>query len=177
LPWCIIFIKIKPGERFTTMSLSYDSSEEIINFPVPKRFLPLVIQCLAKAMEEPSTATSAEPPKPGIDWTNPENMRKLRKGLESLTIGLVLMDLTSRRPDQEVAFDAIWKAAGFATGQQARSSLGAFTKVIKRDFKVSRDDARWPVSIRYGMDGVAIYQMDAEVAKAWNESGAERSNI
>lgn len=176
-------------------------NEEIVSFPVPKRFLSVVVQALAQAMaaEEAahgpvsagvasnvigpqtdnttcSTVTDGKHDganSPRIDWTKEENARRLRRRLR-LKIALKLLDMTAERAGELVSFAEVSEAAGFETTQQAGSSLGAFTKVIKREFGVSRDDAVWPVEHHWAAGGDAqyYYRMQPEVADAWRRSAS-----
>jgi len=164
------------------MNNSDANQDEIINFPVPKRYLPVVVQALAKAMET-SGATAAPPEAistplvqgaiaPKIDWTLVANARKLRQALH-IPIANALLDLTAERAGELVPFSDVVAKAGLASSQQARSSLGALTKVIKREFCVPYEGANWPVVIQYGEGGVAIYLMSHENAEAWRLSATQ----
>ena len=136
---------------------------EIVSFPVPKRFLPEVVQALAKAMEAAISQVA-----PIVDWTKVDNMRKLRKSLSG-PISIKLLDMTAAKPGEMISFEDVYKGTSLSTSQQARSSLGALTKVIKREFKVSYEDAKWPVGHHWGYHGDSqyYYYMTPDVAKAW----------
>lgn len=167
--------------------------DEIVPYPVHKRFLPVVIQAHAKAIAEEANAPAAiEPlatettkqqaiPQP-IDWTKVENMRKLRRGLEAqqlrpglkVQIGIAFMDAvaeaTLENPPRRVLFEEVYKRSGFTDEAGARSSFGAYTKVIRRVFNVSFDDAIWPTQPNWGNRGEAHYSMTPEIAQAWLDS-------
>ena len=151
--------------------------DEIISFPVPKRFLPLVIQALAKAMEPavtvPAETAGAEHEPQSIDWTQISNMKILRKGLK-LPIGLNLLDMTAAHPGEWISFKEIYTAAGFTETRRAGSSLGSLTKVIKRDFGLPYEKALWPVEHQWAVNNDAQYWycMSKEVAQAWLQSAA-----
>ncbi len=169
------------------MNTSTAMDDEIVNFPVPKRLLPVVIQALAKAME-PVAPTRAEAAvttgygtgqgmqpngvaSAGIDWTDIKNMEILRKGLKS-PIGFKLLDMTAARYGEMVSFKEIYTAAGFTETRPAGSSVGSMTKVIKRDFGVSAKEAFWPVEHHWAVNNDAqyYYRMSREVAQAWQQS-------
>ncbi len=164
------------------MSTTSLLDDEIISFPLPKRFLPLVIQALAKAMESAATVpvemagtqtAGAEHEPQSIDWTQINNMRILRKGLK-LPIGLKLLDMTAARPGEWISFKEIYTAAGFTESRPAGSSLGSLTKVIKRDFGVPIKSTFWPVEHHWAVNNDAQYYycMSKEVAQAWLQSAA-----
>jgi hypothetical protein len=161
------------------MSTTSIFDDEIISFPVPKRFLPLVIQALAKAMEPEvtvpaetaGTQAGTEHETQSIDWTQISNMKILRKGLK-LPIGLKLLDMTAARPGEWISFKEIYTAAGFTETRRAGSSLGSLTKVIKRDFGVPYEEAIWPVEHQWAVnnDAQVSYRMSEEVKQAWLQS-------
>lgn len=163
--------------------------DEIVHYPVHKRFLPVVVQAHAAAMEAEITvpvvemANQQEKLLP-IDWTQVETMKTLRRGLTSqvlrpglkVQIGIALMDAVAEAtlsdPPRRVLFDEVYKRAGFTDDAPARSSLGAFTKVIRREFKVSFEDAKWPIEFNWGNRGEANYSMSPDVARAWLASAS-----
>jgi hypothetical protein len=170
--------------------------DEIVNFPVAKRFLSVVTLAAAKAMEaeateEPATTdrirkdtTAAVTDAPIIDWTQVSNMKVLRKGLAKqhlrsglkMRISIALLDAVAEAtladPPRTVLFKEVYTKAGFTDAAQAKSSLGAFTKVIKRDFHVTTEQAQSnrPVTPNWGDQGEAHYSMTPEIARAWLQS-------
>jgi hypothetical protein len=167
--------------------------DEIVQYPVHKRFLPAVVQAHAAAMAEEATIPAIATPlatdtteqrgkPPPIDWTQPDNMKKLRQGLAKqklrpglkVQMGVALMDVTAEatlaNPPRRVTFDEVYKRAGFTDDASARSSLGAFTKVIRREFNVSFEDAIWPTQPNWGDRGEAHYSMSPKIARAWLDS-------
>lgn len=160
-----------------------ESGDEMISFPVPKRFFPVVVQALAKAMEadvvvpaiqisEELTQVQDQPSEPIlIDWTNVENCKNLRREIRYAG-ALALLDLAAAHPDQLVSFSDVVHKSG-RSEKEARADLGALTKAIKRQFGVSRDDARWPVEFRWAAGGEeqAYYLMRSEIAHTWTQSG------
>ena len=177
-----------PQEDEYKLSVSSIMEDEIVNVPVPKRLLPVVIQAMANAMKPESATTientvlEGEPkqvaiplpahPKP-IDWTLVSNMKTLRKGLNSL-IAIKLLDMTAASPGKLISFREIYTAAGFTETRRAGSSIGSMTKVIKRDFGVPVKEAFWPVEHHWSVDNDAQYhyRMLPEVAEAWLQSAA-----
>ena len=165
------------------MNASTANVEEIVSFPVPKRFLSVVIQALARALDNESTTVALddltttktevqqEVTNQEIDWTQVSNAKKLRKGL-NITIAYALLDLAAEREGHFVPFSEVVAKAGFTSSRSARASLGALTKVIKREFQVVYEDAKWPVEHRWadGGDAQYYYRMAPAVAVAWRQS-------
>ncbi len=167
--------------------------DDLINFPIPRRYFNVVIQALAQAIEAEAgpvatgsatnSASSADPAVRSatseaghadaapIDWTKVVTCRQLRRELRAPG-ALVMLDLAAGRPNQFVAFQEVVAASG-RDSKQARADLGALTKAIKRSFGVSREDAQWPVEVQWaaGGEAQAYYRMTDAVANAWNASG------
>lgn len=164
------------------MGEPHDSGDEIINFPVPKRYLPAVVRALAKAMENvdgvplvqaDEGVSPEEGPQQGkalIDWTNVESCKRFRRELH-YPGALAMLDLTAANPTSFVSFQDVVRASG-RTDIQVRAELGAMTKVIKRLYKVSREDVVWPAKFVWaaGGDQQAYYVMRPEVAQAWKQT-------
>ena len=164
------------------MDKRQDGGDEIINFPVPKRYLPAVVQALAKAMEDDGARPAAHhdggstPPQAQnngaatIDWTSVESFRNLRQRLRYPGV-VTLLNLTAARPNEFISYQDVVRASKRAD-DQVRAELGALTKAIRRQYNVSRDEAKWPVEAHWAAGGEQqyYYLMRPEVARAWIES-------
>jgi hypothetical protein len=164
------------------MSETYEFSGEVVNFPVPKRYLSVVIRALAEAMRHDGVESGihydqGSPGQQGrhggstpIAWANVENCKALRNSLNHPG-ALALLDLTAAHPNENLSFEDIVTESK-QSKKQVRADLGALTKVIKRLFGVSREDANWPVKVRKAARGEqhTSYMMRPEVALAWKES-------
>lgn len=160
--------------------------DEIILVPIPKRLYSVVINALSSALQSETSifnnhlsniqvtedSADTESPDTKIDWCDSGNMKRLRKSVEGRAIVMHLFDMTADAPGQWIAFSDIYSKAGYHESRQARASLGALTKVIKRDFGVDYDHAVWPVQQQWAMKGDAqkYYRMTQDVADAWKAS-------
>jgi hypothetical protein len=151
--------------------------DEIVHFALKKKYWDVVQLAVVNAMvshTQPASVIANATTASGIDWSDAASMLKLRKALDKLPIAFMLMELVAAANEKNsgasVTFEEIYRAAGFADGQRARSSLGAFTKIIKRDFPDYRSNPTWPVVISYNERGEASYTMKREVANAWLNS-------
>jgi hypothetical protein len=165
------------------MGTDHEAGEEIINFPVPKRYLSVVIKALAKAMgevdvypavqrEEGSTVTQAQLSGAAtIDWTSVESCKNLRERIRYPGV-LAMLNLTAARPSEFISFQEVVRESE-RNEIQVRAELGALTKVIRRIYDVTRDGAKWPVEVRWAAGGEEqmYYSMQPEVARAWIQSG------
>jgi hypothetical protein len=164
------------------MNETYEFNGEVISFPVPKRYLPVVIRALAEAMdredlqqgihrtEGDSHQQSPQSKSAQIDWSDVENCRRLRTEMR-YPGALAMLNLTAARPGVHVSFQEIVTASKLDR-EQVRAELGALTKTVRRLFGVSREDARWPAQVHWasGEDQQAYYVMRSEVARAWTQS-------
>lgn len=146
--------------------------EEIVNFPVPKRYLPTVIRALANAMEEGSTAlppTSPEPPVPPLGeanrgWTK-DDVAKLKQLLQNTTVRK-LLEMSADAPREWVGFRDLMDAAKRNYGG-ARGDLAGFTQLIKRNF--ARE--AWPLEVEWSdEEGQIHYRMSSDVAGWWKSA-------
>ncbi len=173
------------------MSTSSIATEKFVMTPIPDHLVTRVMQFVAQETLK-AQVTSAAPvadvvksvaggavPTTAIDWTSVDNMKKLRAGLSTLPIGVIMMDMAAAAaldnpPDHKVTFEAVYKAAGFVVAQPARSTLGTFTRILKRDFCLNSEQAKesWPATRTYGELGEAFYEMSPAVATAWEQSAA-----
>jgi len=156
-----------------------DASDEIVSFPVPKRYLCVVIQALAKAMENNTTAVSlVSAPVPTLPWPveptegqctllwNATNMTNLRGRLRAQA-AITLLDLTSERPGERVYFSEVVANSG-RDRSHASADLGVMTKVIKKMFQLGNVSFNTPAPFHWDTERQeAYYVMDSEIAEAW----------
>jgi hypothetical protein len=138
-----------------------DEDDEVVNFPVPKRYLPVVILALADAMRDTPATRHKE-------WTKAE-IARLKQELHNRTV-LILLDLASERGEAGVDFNEIRQKAG-RTQREAMGDLAGFTQLIKRQFgKEGQDD--WPVEVKWGASAEEStrYLMQPDIAQWWREA-------
>jgi hypothetical protein len=164
-----------------------DDGGEIVQFPVPRRYLPIVVQALANAMNpgappapsDPSPAPAVDghpfgfvpPPTsggtdlPAIPWTL-EDLRALSPIVSARPVLQKLFDLTAAEPDVPISFPDLVEKAEASRGQ-ARAALAGLTQHVRRRFK----RANWPVVFEWGLNGdaQAHYRMTPEVAELWRQ--------
>jgi hypothetical protein len=154
---------------------------EIVNFPVPKRYLPAVVHALSTAMQKDDEHSgndnkqigeSAEPSEE-IDWTRIEQCKRLRRELRA-TAALTLLDLTATKPNKWVSFNELVEASG-RSRDKARGDLVALTKAVKRIYRVPTSQVRKPFETQWKAEGEdqAYYRMSDNVAQAWKQSAAQ----
>lgn len=163
------------------------NDDEIVNVPVPRRHLTLIIQTLAKAMttemklsdelEEkrvPASAASRSGTRHLQDrggkivWTA-DNLRKLRTGLRT-PAPIAMLDMAASHPGEATYFLEVSSRLG-QEEKQTRAQIATLTKAIKREFLLDYDDAEWPVKVDWDTrNGKMYYVMDEETASAWLES-------
>jgi hypothetical protein len=139
--------------------------------PVPKSQLRAVYQVLA----DPATAQKAlARAEETIDvqgqgpWT-PSMISRLEADLQIPAVR-TLITLLAKRAPKPLTF----KEAAEATGAEARllrAQVGSLTKTAKRLF----GHPTWPMSVRHGEAGDAIYSMVPRVAEWWIEAIGRRA--
>lgn len=143
--------------------------DEIVNFPVPKRFLPVVVRALADAMEKGSTLLPPASPEPSAStagetnkgWTK-DDVVKLNMLLQNATVRK-LLEMTTAAPQQWVGFKDLMDAAKRSYGE-ARGDLAGFTQLIKRNF----DRELWPIEAEWSDEqGQVHYRASRDVASWW----------
>jgi len=162
------------------MKQDLQAEGDVVYFPVPKRYLQVVIDALAKAMagsetppappETPWPAEEADGPRFEIDWSDVRNMRRLLNELRGEGVNKAL-ELAATRPGEIISTQEIVKASG----QERRAiagQLGAMTKLIKRQFNLNHKNFNGPFKFEWAAGGEqqAYYRMQPEVAQAWHEA-------
>ena len=142
---------------------------EIVNFPVPKPYLPVVIRALAEAMEAASSPSSRPPlpPSQHNEWTRDE-IRQLKRELRNQMV-LLLLTLTAERAGEWVSFDEVREKAG-RTLREAMGDLAGFSQFVKRFGKAGQEE--WPVETKWGTptEGPTRYRMQPNIAQWWQEA-------
>ena len=143
-----------------------EEGDEIVSFPVAKKYLPLIIQTLAQAMT--AEATLQDPPpqqRKLVEW-NASNLERLRRGLRT-PAPLALLDLTAGTPGERIYFEEVRDHLNQTDGQ-TRAQIGTLTKTIKRELGVETEGANWPVRVEWDAEaGKMFYVMTDETAAAW----------
>lgn len=151
---------------------------EIVNFPVPKRYLPAVVHALSAAMHEDDTDSDGQAVESigtnqEIDWSHVEQCKRLRNELKA-PAACTLLDLTAETPNTWISFAKLVEMSG-RSKTQARGDLVALTKAVKRIYGVPKEQARWPVEFQWAAEEQkqAYYRMSESVAKAWKQSASQ----
>lgn len=153
------------------MSNDNMADEEIVSFPVPKRYLPVVIRALAHAMEEgevplppasPEVISVTQKGDGNRGWTK-ERIAKLKSLVQNQTVRM-LLNTAATKPEQWIGFRELMILAGRTYGE-ARSDLAAFTQLIRRNFE---QDA-WPIQVEWSDNEAQVhYLMSHDVADWWS---------
>lgn len=152
------------------MSTNHDS-DEIVMVPVPKSQLRAVYKVLAdpatehKALARVEETIEVQGQGP---WTASMIIR-LEADLETPAVR-TLITLIAKRAPMPLTFKEAAKATG-AEARLLRAQVGSLTKTTKRLF----GRATWPMSVRHGEAGDAIYSMVPRVAEWWTEAIGQRA--
>jgi hypothetical protein len=144
------------------MTRTATNDDEIVDLPVPRRFLPDIIEVLARL--EQSRRRSRRMPRDNHDrpWTKDE-LKWLRQLLENLPIALQLLDFTAGLEGGPLTFAELCEAMD-ETPAKARGELASLTSLVRKYFH--RD--QWPAGAQWERDGLC-YRMHPSVASLWNE--------
>lgn len=167
------------------MVISSDTEGEIVQVPVPRRYLPAVIRALAQAMGAdgaggavPEARAFAATGEPFSNFNLPANtgggglreqawttteLATLRQLVSNKPAALAMLQLTAARPGEAVSFKAVYETAGVSR-ESARAGLAGLTKLIRGKFNRNN----WPTNFEW--DGEAHYRMSAEVAAMWSQA-------
>lgn len=150
---------------------TYPDSDEIVMVPVPKSQLRAVYQVLAdpaagqKALARVEETIEVQGQGP---WTW-SMISRLEADLEIPAVR-TLITLVAKRAPMPLTFKEAVEATG-AEARLLRAQVGSLTKTAKRLF----GHATWPMSVRYGEAGDAIYSMVPRVAEWWTEAIGQRA--
>jgi hypothetical protein len=151
------------SERLTMYT--YQDSDEIVMVPVPKSQLRAVYKVLAEPAEQASPARAEETIE--VHGQGPWTASMVGRLAADLEIPAVraLITLVAQRAPSPLTFEEAVGATG-AEARLLRAQVGSLTKTAKRLFGVRT----WPMSVRYGEAGDAIYSMVPRVAEWWIEA-------
>ena len=144
----------------------YQDGDEIFMVPVPKSQLKAVYSVLADPATEQAVRAQAEE---AIEvqgqgrWTA-SGVSRLEADLEIPAVR-ALITLVAQRAPMPLTFQEAVGATG-AEARLLRAQVGSLTKTTKRLF----GRPTWPMSVRYGEAGEAIYSMVPRVAEWWIEA-------
>jgi hypothetical protein len=147
------------------MSTNHDS-DEIVMVPVPRSQLRAVYKVLAEpATEHKALARMEETIE--VQGQGPWTASMISRLDAELEIPAVrtLITLIAKRAPMPLTFKEAVEATG-AEARLLRAQVGSLTKTTKRLF----ERATWPMSVRYGEAGDAIYSMVPRVAEWWIEA-------
>ena len=144
--------------------------DEFVNIAVPRRLYAQVIRFVADHLDADGHGGTTPPPPPsgspvGQRWDG-SRFNALWKTLATPT-PRALLEVTSERPGEWVAFREICDKAGVPAAQAA-AELAGFTKLLKREF----GDRTWPVQVQApsAAGEGSQYLMSAELAKEWRRA-------
>jgi hypothetical protein len=166
----------------TNYSSGESSSEDIVNFPVPKKYLSALIQALARIIESdqqgsppqnqgtdgsklPWPVSEQEAEEIHIDW-NEETLSTLRAHLHNVA-ALTLLDMAADKPNERVYVEEVMLRSDCSHGQVG-AGLGVLTRSINKMLNLKGKRFNWPASFQWDVEEQrTFYLMDDEVAKAW----------
>jgi hypothetical protein len=145
---------------------THQDGEEIFMVPVPKSQLRAVYKVLADSEPDRRALARAEETieVPGQGpWTS-SMVRRLHADLDSPAVR-TLITLLARQAPAPLTFQEAVEATG-AEARLLRAQVGSLTKTTSRLF----GKRTWPMSVRHGEAGDAIYSMLPRVAEWWTEA-------
>jgi len=152
--------------------MSESNNDEIVNVPIPRRYLMDVYQLLAALEQEATsgTANKVSSDNAGKDnrdqwWAADGRIPRLKRAIKNETV-LTLLNLTASHATNWVSFEQVYQEAG-RSSDQARADLRGLSLLIKRLFP-NNAGGWWPVDIKGGSP--IQYRMSEEIALQWNRS-------
>jgi hypothetical protein len=144
----------------------HQDGDEIFMVPVPKSQLRAVYKVLADPAADNRAPARAEETieVPGQGPWTASMVRRLEADLEILSLR-TLITLIAQRAPALLSFQEAAEVTG-AEARLLRAQVGSLTKTTNRLF----GKRTWPMSVRYGEAGDAIYSMDPRVAEWWTEA-------
>jgi hypothetical protein len=144
----------------------HQDSDEIFMVPVPKSQLRAVYKVLADPAADSRALARAEETieVPGQGPWTPSMVRRLEADLEIPAVR-TLITLVAHGAPTPLTFQEAAETAG-AEAKLLRAQLGSLTKTTNRLF----GKRTWPMSVRYGEAGDAIYSMVPRVAEWWTKA-------
>ncbi len=143
---------------------------EIVNVPVPVRYLSAVYQALNDAWLEDAAVngTSTQAGSALRGWTRAD-IGKLKKSVKNPTVRAML-DLTAAHASEWVPYEDVCSAAS-RDWASVRGDLAGFSQLLRRKFsKEGRD--KWPVEVEWRASGTR-YRMPLALARLWSEAKSQ----
>jgi hypothetical protein len=151
---------------------THQDADEIFMVPVPRSQLSAVYRVLAgPAAEQGALARQEEAIEvPGQGPWTASMVGRLEADLEIPAIRALITLLAQRAP-VPLTFQEAVEATGEET-RLLRAQVGSLTKTTKRLF----GSPTWPMSVRYGEAGEAVYSMVPRIAELWIEAVGRRGD-
>ena len=152
------------------MSASQPGTEEIVMVPVPRSQLTAVYKVLANPLGTPMPTMESEESVEvqgqihGLALWTSSMVKRLEAELSTPAVR-TLIGLCAQRAPKPVTFEEAVTRSG-VDANLLRGQLGSLTKMTNRLFGTKT----WPMTVRYGEAGDAIYSMDEAVAGWWIEA-------
>lgn len=146
------------------------SEGDIVNVPVPVRYLSVVYQALNDAWLEEAAVNGASSQVGSAlrGWTRAD-IGKLKRTNKNPTVRAML-DLTAARAGEWVTYDDVCAVAG-RDWPVVRGDLAGFSQLLRRKFsKEGRD--KWPVEVEWRASGTR-YRMPLALARLWSEAKSQ----
>lgn len=143
---------------------------EIVNVPVPVRYLAAVYQALNDAWLEDAAVNGASTAAGSAlrGWTKGD-IGKLKRAVQNRTVRAML-DLTAAHAGEWVTYDDVCATAG-RDWPAVRGDLAGFSQLLRRKFsKEGRD--KWPVEVEWRASGTR-YRMPLALARLWSEAKSQ----
>lgn len=147
------------------------SEDEIVQVPVPRKYLRVVYAALHEAWVEDSQETTASTSGTARrGWTKPE-IERLKLAITNDTVR-ALLDLTADRPNEWVTYDELCTKSD-RDWAAVRGDLAGFSQLLRRQFnRESRDS--WPVEVEWATNETPTrYRMPPNLARWWNEARSQ----
>jgi hypothetical protein len=141
-------------------------NDDLVNVPVPKRYLLDVYQFLATREREVTSGTADIA---GRDnrcqwWEVDGRISHLKREIKNQTV-FTLLNLTASHPAEWISFEQVYRAVG-RSSDQARADLRGLTLLIKQLFP-NNPGGVWPVD-NTKKGSPMQYQMCEEIAHLWS---------
>jgi hypothetical protein len=144
------------------MTRAAADDDDIVQFPVPRRYLPQVIKLLARLEESPSASRRIRRDNRDPLWTKDE-LKWLRQLLATRQTALDLLDFTASLDGEPLTFAELCEATGESRAA-ARGELASLTSIVRKYFHRSQ----WPADAQWESEGFC-YRMNPLTAVLWNE--------
>jgi hypothetical protein len=149
--------------------MSERNDDELVNVPVPRRYLMDGYQFLVAREQEAasSSAHKASSDNAGKDnrdqwWVIDDRIPRLKRAIKNETV-LTLLNLTANHATSWVSFEQVYREAR-RSSDQARADLRGLSLLIKQLFP-NNPGAWWPVDIKGGSP--SQYRMSEKIALQW----------